>query len=106
MTVSRKIAIDGAYSKVKAILNGVVSMQSLKNLFSPKQHPLLREGKAGEEEILCEFFDSIELFYRINYPKKSNELIEEGEFVEYYRYIGYCIGDDYYFGQMLKCWGN
>ena len=80
--------------------------------YNPKEHPLVRQGKRTEDEILAEFLDVLEYHFNLLIEKSDDNLdvndvkVDFDDFCEFYKNISVCIKDDKYFEVMvLSEWG-
>ena len=89
-----------------------IDVKIMRDNYDPKGHPLVRQGKREEDEILGEFIDMLEYHYNLlNEKNEENEDINDikidfEEFCEFYKTISVCIEEDKYFEIMvLSEWG-
>ena len=91
---------------------GYITVGEMREGFTPSAHPLVRQGKRAEDEILGEFLDILEYHFNLLFEKNEDESdvndikVDFDEFCEFYKNISICIEDDKYFEVMLlSVWG-
>ena len=94
----------------------------MRESYNPKEHPLVRQGKRSEDEILGDFIDVLEYHFNLLNEKNEdnvdiNEKNEENaevndikidfeDFCDFYKTISICIEEDKYFEIMvMSVWG-
>jgi Ca2+-binding EF-hand superfamily protein len=108
----RKDVLKQVFEKLDENERGYVTVGQLRNEYNPKEHPLVRQGKRTEEEILAEFLDVLEYHFNLLIEKSDDNLdvneikVDFDDFCEFYKNISVCIEDDKYFEVMvLSEWG-
>ena len=100
------------FQKLDKNEQGFINVKIMRDNYDPKGHPLVRQGKRSEDEILGEFIDMLEYHFNLlNEKNEENEDINDikidfEEFCEFYKTISVCIEEDKYFEIMvLSEWG-
>jgi Ca2+-binding EF-hand superfamily protein len=107
MSSFRKQLVIQAYAKLDRKGMGYIPLEEIKQSFSPNSHPDIRLGKKSEEEVLCDFLESFELFHNtfvISTQKDDyrDTRVTQDEFLEFYSTISSSIDDDRYFEMAIK----
>ena len=103
----RKNILRQVFQKLDKDETGFIKVKTLRESYDPKGHPLVRQGKRSEDEILGEFIDILEYHFNLlNEKNEENEDINEikidfEEFCEFYKTISVSIEDDKYFEIMV-----
>ena len=108
----RKDVLKEVFNKLAQGEKGFVTVGQLRHEYNPKEHPLVRQGKRIEDEILAEFLDVLEYHFNLLIEKSDdnvdiNEIkLDFDDFCDFYKNISVCIDDDKYFEVMvLSEWG-
>ena len=108
----RKKVLKQVFDKLDKDGKSYITVGQLRNEYNPKEHPLVRQGKRNEEEILAEFMDMLEYHFNLLIEKGDenvdiNEIkVDFDDFCEFYKNISVCIDDDKYFEVMVMSeWG-
>ena len=108
----RKKVLKQVFDKLDKDGKSYITVGQLRNEYNPKEHPLVRQGKRNEEEILAEFMDMLEYHFNLLIEKGDenvdiNEIkVDCDDFSEFYKNISVCIDDDKYFEVMVMSeWG-
>ena len=108
----RKKVLKQVFQKLDNDERGYISVGQLRHEYNPKEHPLVRQGKRTEDEILAEFLDVLEYHFNLLVEKNDenadvNDIkVDFDDFCEFYKNISVCINDDNYFEVMvLSEWG-
>ena len=108
----RKKVLKQVFQKLDNDERGYISVGQLRHEYNPKEHPLVRQGKRTEDEILAEFLDVLEYHFNLLVEKNDenadvNDIkVDFDDFCEFYKNISVCIDDDNYFEVMvLSEWG-
>ena len=101
-----------AFDKLDKDGKGYVSVGQLRHEYNAKEHPLVRQGKRSEDEVLAEFLDLLEYHFNLLIEKGDNDVdvnsitIDFDDFCDFYKNISVSIDDDKYFEVMvLSEWG-
>ena len=103
----RKNILRQVFQKLDKDETGFIKVKTLRESYDPKGHPLVRQGKLSEDEILGEFIDILEYHFNLlNEKNEENEDINEikidfEEFCEFYKTISVSIEEDKYFEIMV-----
>ena len=103
----RKNILRQVFQKLDKDETGFIKVKTLRESYDPKGHPLVRQGKRSEDEILGEFIDILEYHFNLlNEKNEENEDINEikidfEEFCEFYKTISVSIEEDKYFEIMV-----
>ena len=108
----RKDVLKQVFEKLDEDEKGYLTVGQLRHAYIPKEHPLVRQGKRSEDEILAEFLDALEYHFNLLVEKNDENLdvndikVDFDDFCEFYKNISVCIDDDKYFEVMvLSEWG-
>ena len=108
----RKDVLKQVFAKLDEDEKGFVTVGQLRHAYNPKEHPLVRQGKRSEDEILAEFLDVLEYHFNLLIDKNDENIdvndikVDFNDFCEFYKNISVCIDDDKYFEVMvLSEWG-
>ena len=108
----RKGVLKQVFDKLDSEEKGFVTVGQLRSEYNPKEHPLVRQGKRSEDEILAEFLDVLEYHYNLLIEKNDENVdvndikVDFDDFCDFYKNISVCIDDDKYFEVMvLSEWG-
>ena len=108
----RKEILKQVFNKLDKEEKGFITVQTLRDNYDPKGHPLVRQEKRTEDEILGEFIDILEYHFNLlNEKNEENEDINKikidfEEFCEFYKTISVSVEEDKYFEIMvLSEWG-
>ena len=103
----RKNILRQVFQNLDKDETGFIKVKTLRESYDPKGHPLVRQGKRSEDEILGEFIDILEYHFNLlNEKNEENEDINEikidfEEFCEFYKTISVSIEEDKYFEIMV-----
>ena len=103
----RKNILRQVFQKLDKDETGFIKVKTLRESYDPKGHPLVRQGKRSEDEILGEFIAILEYHFNLlNEKNEENEDINEikidfEEFCEFYKTISVSIEEDKYFEIMV-----
>ena len=108
----RKNILKQVFDKLDKNETGFITVKILRDSYDPKGHPLVRQGKRSEDEILGEFIDILEYHFNLLNEKNEENLdineikIDFDEFCEFYKTISVSVEEDKYFEIMvLSEWG-
>ena len=84
--------------------SGILDLNDIRQTYNAKQHPLVKQGKKTEEEVLLEFLDTFEdHFCDMRGQADSRDgKINVNEWIEYYNNVSMSIDDDAYFQLMMN----
>ena len=104
--------LKNVFQKLDKNEQGFINVKMMRDNYDPKGHPLVRQNKRSEDEILGEFIDMLEYHFNLlNEKNEENEDVNDikidfEEFCEFYKTISVCIEEDKYFEIMvLSEWG-
>jgi len=108
----RQYVLKQVFIKLDDDEKGYITVGQMRKEYNPKEHPLVRQGKRTEDEILAEFLDALEYHFNLLIEKSDDNLdvndvkVDFDDFCEFYKNISVCIEDDKYFEVMvLSEWG-
>ena len=108
----RQDVLKQVFIKLDDDEKGYITVGQMRKEYNPKEHPLVRQGKRTEDEILAEFLDVLEYHFNLLIEKSDDNLdvndvkVDFDDFCEFYKNISVCIEDDKYFEVMvLSEWG-
>ena len=100
------------FEKLDKEETGFITVGQLRESYNPREHPLVRQGKRSEDEILGDFIDILEYHFTLLNEKNDenvdvNEIkIDFDDFCDFYKTISVCIEEDKYFEVLvLSVWG-
>ena len=74
----RKDVLKQVFEKLDKDETGFITVGQLRNEYNPKGHPLVRQGKRTEDEILGDFIDILEYHFSL-LNEKNDENIDANE---------------------------
>ena len=108
----RKDILKQVFDKLDKDETGTITVGQLREAYNPKEHPLVRQGKRSEDEILGDFIDSLEYHFSLLNEKNDENVdvndikIDFDEFCDFYKTISLSVEDDKYFEIMVMSeWG-
>ena len=108
----RKNVLKQVFAKLDPDEKEYVTVGQLRHEYNPKEHPLVRQGKRTEDEILAEFLDVLEYHFNLLIEKGNENIdvndikVDFDDFCDFYKNISVCVDDDKYFEIMvLSEWG-
>ena len=108
----RKDILKQVFDKIDKDETGTITVGQLREAYNPKEHPLVRQGKRSEDEILGDFIDSLEYHFSLLNEKNDENVdvndikIDFDEFCDFYKTISLSVEDDKYFEIMVMSeWG-
>ena len=108
----RKDILKLVFEKLDKEETGFITVGQLRECYNPRAHPLVRQGKRSEDEILGDFIDILEYHFTLLNEKNDenvdvNEIkIDFDDFCDFYKTISVCIEEDKYFEVLvLSVWG-
>ena len=108
----RKGILKQVFEKLDKNETGFITVGQLREAYNPKEHPLVRQGKRSEDEILGDFIDILEYHFSLLNEKNEENIdandikIDFEEFCDFYKTISISIEEDKYFEIMVMSeWG-
>ena len=108
----RKDILKLVFEKLDKEESGFITVGQLRDNYNPKEHPLVRQGKRTEDELLGDFIDILEYHFTLLNEKNEenidvNEIkIDFDDFCDFYKNISISIEEDKYFEVLvLSVWG-
>ena len=108
----RKDVLKQVFEKLDKNETGFITVRQLREGYNPKGHPLVRQGKRSEDEILGDFIDILEYHFTLLNEKNEENIdvndikIDFTDFCDFYKTISVSIEEDKYFEIMvLSEWG-
>ena len=109
----RKDILKQVFDKIDKNETGTITVGQLREAYNPKEHPLVRQGKRSEDEILGDFIDSLEYHFSLLNEKSDDENVDVNDvkidfddFCDFYKTISISVEDDKYFEIMVMSeWG-
>jgi len=108
----RKDILKQVFDKIDKDETGTITVGQLREAYNPKEHPLVRQGKRSEDEILGDFIDSLEYHFSLLNEKNEENVdvndikIDFDDFCDFYKTISVSIEADKYFEIMVMSeWG-
>ena len=108
----RKDILKQVFDKIDKDETGTITVGQLREAYNPKEHPLVRQGKRSEDEILGDFIDSLEYHFSLLNEKNDENVdvndikIDFDDFCDFYKTISVSVEDDKYFEIMVMSeWG-
>ena len=108
----RKNILKQVFEKLDKDETGFITVGQLREAYNPKGHPLVRQGKRSEDEILGDFIDVLEYHFSLLNEKNEENVdvndikIDFEDFCDFYKTISICIEEDKYFEIMVMSeWG-
>ena len=71
MNVERIKLVNQVFDKIDSNRDNYITINEIKNSFYPRNHPDVKTGRKGEEEILAELLDTLEVYQILN-VKQNN----------------------------------
>ena len=103
----RKNILKQVFQKLDKNETGFITVKTLRDNYDPKGHPLFRQGKRSQDEILGEFIDILEYHFNLLNEKNEENIdindikIDFDEFCEFYKTISISVEEDKYFEIMV-----
>eukprot|EP00825_Cyclidium_porcatum_P007794 TRINITY_DN1390_c0_g1_i9.p1 TRINITY_DN1390_c0_g1~~TRINITY_DN1390_c0_g1_i9.p1 ORF type:complete len:523 (+),score=123.87 TRINITY_DN1390_c0_g1_i9:62-1630(+) len=107
LTEFRKSSVIQAFALIDFKQQGYVTYDEVINKFNPIEHPLVKQGKQQEEEVIQTFLDTFEANYQIFVPvqQQKQRIVHLNDFLNYYSMVSASTNDDTFFDQMMRsCW--
>ena len=103
----RKNILKQVFQKLDKNETGFITVKTLRDNYDPRGHPLFRQGKRSQDEILGEFIDILEYHFNLLNEKNEENIdindikIDFDEFCEFYKTISISVEEDKYFEIMV-----
>lgn len=94
----RRAVVAGAFAKFDYSATGKVSLQLVKELFSPKQTFAVREGRLGPEEMGGQFSDLLDTFSQTN----NTFVVDSSKFEQLFSFVSAYYREDKEFVHFLE----
>ncbi|XP_010768494.1 calcyphosin-like protein isoform X2 [Notothenia coriiceps] len=85
-----------AFRKLDRTGDGVVTIEDLRGVYSPKHHPKFQNGEWSEEQVFRSFLDNFDS------PNDKDGKVTSEEFLNYYCGVSASIDSDVYFILMMR----
>ena len=104
MNAVRVAVVKKAFKLMDKDNSGVLDINDIRQQYNAKQHPLVKQGKKTEDEVLLEFFDTFEDHFcdMKGHADSRDGKINMNEWIEYYNNVSMSIDDDAYFSLMMN----
>ncbi|XP_072032233.1 calcyphosin-like protein [Amphiura filiformis] len=96
MSKARKDIISQAFRKLDKTGDGVVTIEDLKGVYNPSQHPKFKNGEWTEDQVFLQFLKSFDS------PDDPDGQVTREEFINYYCGVSASIDQDAYFLLMMR----
>ena len=89
----RQDVLKQVFIKLDDDEKGYITVGQMRKEYNPKEHPLVRQGKRTEDEILAEFLDVLEYHFNLLIEKSDDNLdvndvkVDFDDFCEFYKNI-------------------
>ena len=104
MNAARVAVVKKVFKVMDKDNSGILDINDIRQQYNAKQHPLVKQGKKTEEEILLEFLDTFEDHFcdMKGHADSRDGKINLNEWIEYYNNVSMSIDDDAYFQLMMN----
>ena len=104
MNAARVAVVKKVFKVMDKDNSGVLDINDIRQQYNAKQHPLVKQGKKTEDEILSEFLDTFEDHFcdMKGHADCRDGKINQNEWIEYYNNVSMSIDDDAYFSLMMN----
>ena len=104
MNAVRVAVVKKAFKLMDKDNSGVLDINDIRQQYNAKQHPLVKQGKKTEDEVLLEFLDTFEDHFcdMKGHADSRDGKINMNEWIEYYNNVSMSIDDDAYFQLMMN----
>ena len=100
----RQNIVKEAFNRLDTENCGIVNLSDIKNLFTSKNSPLVKEGDVTEEAFYNNFMETFQTHHNLVRSPKIKK-VNYDEFLNYYKYFSLTIEDDYLFEEtLISCW--
>jgi Ca2+-binding EF-hand superfamily protein len=84
--------------------DGQVDINDIKQVFNPKRHPEVMQGRRSEEYFKSEFYESLEEhhIYTTGLSTSRQPKLDLDEFMDYYTNVSFCIDSDEIFSIIMN----
>lgn len=104
MNPSRIAIVDEVFDKLDKSKNGKVSITDIKQTFTAKGHPDVKNASRTQDEVIAEFFNTLEI-HMVSRSFKKDQRLSKDDFRTYYTNISAFYHSDEEFEMMLRnCW--
>lgn len=106
MNDNRKNTVRNTFNNIcqnQNITNGIISINTLKEIFNPEMHPDVKNNRTSAKEIRNQFYQTLDIY------SKLNNIIDMNldQFIDFYSGISPSIYDDNYFSNIMSnVWSN
>ena len=103
----RKDILKQVFDKIDKNETGTITVDQLREAYNPKEHPLVRQGKRSEDEILGDFIDSLEYHFSLLNEKNDEENVDVNDIkidFDDFWYFYKTISDPLKMINILKLW--
>jgi len=99
MNAARVAVVKKCFKIMDKDNSGVLDINDIRQNYNAKAHPLVKQGKKTEEEVLLEFLDTFEDHFcdMKGHADSRDGKINMNEWIEYYNNVSMSIDDDAYF---------
>lgn len=106
MNDNRKNDVINSFNKICQNQNnssGIISINTLEEIFNPEMHPDVKTNRASAKEICNQFYQTLDIYSKLNNIVDMN--LEQ--FIDFYSGISPSIYDDNYFSNIMSnVWSN
>ena len=104
MNAARQAVVKKCFKIMDKDNSGILDLNDIRQTYNAKQHPLVKQGKKTEEEVLLEFLDTFEDHFcdMKGHSDSRDGKINLIEWIEYYNNVSMSIDDDAYFQLMMN----
>ena len=99
MNAARVAVVKKVFKVMDKDNSGLLDINDIRQQYNAKQHPLVKQGKKTEDEVLREFLDTFEDHFcdMKGHADSRDGKINVNEWIEYYNNVSMSIDDDAYF---------
>ena len=106
MNDNRKNAVINSFNSIcqkQNNTNGIISINTLKEIFNPENHPDVKNNRTNAKEICNQFYQALDIYSKLNNIVDMNL----DQFIDFYSGISPSIYDDNYFSDIMNnVWSN
>lgn len=104
MNEHRSVIVNQVFDKLDIGKCGKVSLAEVKQAFTARGHPDVRSGAKTQDEVLAEFFNTLDTHMNTRSVKKDQR-VSRDDFIAYYNYISMFYPKEDEFEAMIRnCW--
>ncbi len=96
----RQAVVTSAFRKLDFESSGVVELNEVKSNYNTKNNPQVLNGDITEEELYTHFIETFSNHHNL-YSGIRDKRVTYKEFVDYYRYMSFCVPTDQLFEAIL-----